>query len=442
MGNAFLSRHPNLPAVLLAAVLAYAVLATADVPPQGYSQEAVERAAVAADVASGASRGPQGLVGSLYLSPLPTLLVILAGLVPSVGETPALSAGVAAGAAALLVICLNALWRAHGVRAALRYPAMVCVMLLPPVVLSVQRGQTAMVFVALAVGGAGAMLGWMRTQSLRQLALSAVLVGLLVITRYQGLLLAAAGTLLVALAAGIHRRGWRYVEGITITFAVPWVYAVTLWVGGNWLVLGDPLFFIRPLTSSLALGVTTPRAALAWDCPWALLGLLLAAACLPALIGSVLRPGRRGWPQNAAACVALLGLVAAAWFAHLPTGRPAALSDAPHVVRLLEGAYPNGTFIVTGYAGYGFVDAAGRDPQHRWVHIMHLRPENVAKVLADYQGREVFLLVSASRVQDRWDRVGLNWGREGERIPERFLFSRRVGEWIVFEVLRTGGPGA
>ena len=436
MLNALLARHPNLPAALLAAALACGVLVAERAPARHYSLEARQRAAVAADVIAGASRGSQGLVGSLQLAPLPTVLVILIGLVPFVPVTPALSSVVAAGAAALLAACVNALWRAHGVRAALRYPAVVGAVLLPPVALSVHSGQTAMVFVALAVCGCGALIEWLRTWSLRQLALAAVFLGLAVLARYQGLLLAVGATAVVALGAALRRRGWSYVEGTVLTFALPGLYAALLWAGGNWLILGSPLFFLSSLYGSPAPGAADLRSVLAWDCPWALLGVLAAFACSVPLLGLALGRVRTRLPHNALACGALIALVAVAWFGRMPTGLPAAPSDVRRVVTLLEAEHPNGTFIVTGYSGYEFVDAAGRDPQHRWVHVMHLRPENVDKVLADYRGRQVFLLIHGAEQWDRWDRVGLTWRREGSRIPERFLFMRQVGAWAMFEVLR------
>jgi len=105
-------------------------------------------------------------------------------------------------------------------------------------------------------------------------------------------------------------------------------------------------------------------------------------------------------------------------------------------VKSLDATYPNGTFIVTGYTGYDFVEAARPDPEHRWVHVMHLEPSGIAKVLDDYPGRQVFLLVNAGETLGRWDEVGLTWQRPGGRIPERFLFARQVGDWTVFEVLR------
>ena len=120
MAAAFLARHPHLPAVLLAAVLACAILLADPVPGHHYSLEAQQRAAVAADVIAGSSRGTQGLVGSLELAPLPTLVVIFVGLLPYVPVTPLLSSVAAAAGSALLAVYVNALWRAHGVRAALR----------------------------------------------------------------------------------------------------------------------------------------------------------------------------------------------------------------------------------------------------------------------------------------------------------------------------------
>ncbi|MCK4373758.1 MAG: hypothetical protein KAX19_00475 [Candidatus Brocadiae bacterium] len=429
-------RRDTLCAALLAGAIAVAILVTGQTDEQHYSLEARQRTALAADVIAGASRGTQGLVGSLYLAPLPTVLIIFASLLPLVRFTPALSSAVAAGATVCLAVYINGMWRRHGVRAALRYPAMLGLLLLPPVALSIQSGQTVMLFVALVVCGAGALTAWLREPTLRQLALSALLLGMAVATRYQGALFVLGATLLVAMAALARRRSWSFLEATVLTFILPAVYVVVLWIGGNWLILGDPLFFLKAVSGPLALGTADLRTILTWDCPWLLVG-IVALFALGVPVASALARARRGaLLHQFVAGAAVGGIVAAAWLADIPTGLRTAPLDVRRVVRFLEDAYPNGTFIVTGYAGYGFVETAAPDPQYHWVHIMHLEPKGIAKVLEDYRGREVFLLVNAAETRDRWDEVGLSWQAPGSRIPERFLFARQVAGWTVFEVLR------
>jgi hypothetical protein len=436
---AFAARHDTLLALALALALAVGLVATAHPSQRHYSLEARQRAAVAADVIAGTSRGTQGLVGSLELAPLPTILIIFVGLVPLVSLEPMLATVVAAGAAAALALYVNALWRRHGVPAALRYGAMLCLMLLPPAVLSVQAGQTDVLFVALAVGGVGALVEWLRAPALRQLALSAVLLALAVATRYQGLLLVAAAAVLVATACLLRRRSWSFLEGTIITFALPGIYVVLLWIGGNWLILGNPVFFLRGAWQPWAPGGADAWALVARGCPWLLLGFLGALALSVPFATALASERRTRRPQQVAACLALLAAVALARQAHVPAGVQTASVEPRQVVMFLKADYPNGTFVVTGYAGYAFVEAARPDPQNHWVHVMHLRPEGLEKVLRDYVGREVYLLVDAGATRDRWDEVGLRWQREGSRIPERFLFARQVGEWSVFEVLRAQG---
>ncbi|NLW51517.1 MAG: hypothetical protein GXY85_11855 [Candidatus Brocadiaceae bacterium] len=427
--------HRNLAAAALAIGLACALLLIDPTPAHHYSLEARQRTALAADVISGASRGTQGLVGSLHLAPLPTIVVVLIGLIPFVPITPLLNSVAAAGAAALLAAYVHAVWRAHGVHPALRYSAVVAIMLLPPVAVSVRAGATSMVFVALTVCACGALGEWLRTASLRQLSLSAIFLGLAVITRWQGLVLAAAATGVVALGAAVHRRGWSYVEGTSITYAVPGAYTALLWIGGNWLVLGNPLFFLRSLGSAAVPGPHGAWSVLAADCPWALIAIMAGFCCSVQIAGAVLRRSAWRHPADVAACCALAVLVGVAWIGRLPLQETPAPSDARRVATLLSEAYPNGVFIVTGYVGYEFTDAAGADPENRWVHQMHLRPENVDKILADYPGCDVYLLVHAGLGQERWDRVGLTWA-DGDRIPEHYLFVRMVGDWAVFEILR------
>jgi hypothetical protein len=443
MRISILHRHETLLAVLLAVGVAVAILATARMPERHYSLEARQRAAVAADVIAGASRGTQGLVGSLYLAPLPTVLIIFLGLVPLVHVSPLLSSVVAAGAAASLALYVNASWRRHGIPAALRFPGMLCVLLLPAVVLSIQSGQTAMVFVALTVAGVGALIEWLRTVSLRQLAFAALLLAGAVITRYQGALLVLLAVLFIFAEALMRRRSWSFCEGTLLTFIVPTGYVILLWIGGNWLILGSPLFFLKAIWSPPSFASANLSAFLSFDCPWLLLGVLALLTFSVPLAASLAGEGTRALSQRfaaaaapAAAAVAVIALVAIAWLADIPTDLRTAPINVRQVVGFLETTYPNGTFIVSGYAGYDFIEVAQPDPEHRWVHVMHLETSGIAKVLDDYPGRQVFLLVNAGETLGRWDEVGLTWHKPGSRIPERFLFARQVGDWTVFEVLR------
>jgi hypothetical protein len=431
-------RLEDLLAVLMTVGVALGILVSSHMPARSYSLEARQRAAVAADVISGSSRGTQGLVGSLYLAPLPTVLVIFLGLLPFVPATPALGAVVAAGATVFLALYVHRSWRAHGVPLTLRFPAMLCVLLLPPVVLSIQAGQTVMVLVTLAVCGAGAIVSWLQSPSLRHLSLAAIFLGAAVIARYQGIVFVAGAAVIVTAAVLVQRRGLRACEGTIITFLLPTAYVILLWIGGNWLILGSPLFFLKAAWGPPPFGADL-RSLVEFDCPWLLLG-VLGLFTLSVPLGAVLaRAGGRGLPQKVAAGVAVLTLVGVARLGAIPTGLRTSSADPVQVVKLLDATHPNGTFIVTGYAGYEFVAAAGADPEHRWVHVMRLEPSGIGKVLDDYPGREVFLLVNAAQTRERWDEVGLRWETAGSRIPERFLFARQVGDWTVFEVLRSQG---
>jgi hypothetical protein len=433
----FVRRHPDFLPALLAALLAAGVLVTAWTPARQYCAEARRRAAVAADLVAGYSRGNQGLVGSLNLAPLPTVLVVLGGLVPFVPPGVVLNAVVAAAAAAALAAYVAGLWRRHGVPAVLRYAAAPALLLAPPVAMSIQGGQSTMLFICLAACGAAELTEWLRRPSLRALALSAILLALACVCRYQGIVLVAAGVVLVVLASALAAGRWRFVEATVITFSLPTAYVLFVWAGGNWLILGNPLFFLRAVTGPLALGTLDWPGVLTQGCPWLLLGSVLLFALSAPLADCV-------WPRptgsvlpGIAASVAVCAAVALAWLAPLRFSPEPTSLDVRTAVRLLEARHPNGTFIVTGYSGYEFVRAAHPDPEHRWVHVMHLQPAGVQKVLMDYPANRVFLIVGDQEDRERWDEVGLQWRRPASRIPERFLFADRVGPWTVFEALRS-----
>jgi len=424
---------------LIAAVFILAIvvgiIVLGHVPEGRYSLEARERAAVAGDVLSGLSRGREALVGSVYWPPLPTVAVALLALVPFVRPAPILGCVVSGISAALLAIYMNRLWAKEGVGALVRYPSLACLLFLPPVAVSIQLGQSTMVFVALVVCGWGFLISWLRGQSLRDLAYSGVLLGLAISVRYRALLIVVVALVVVALAVSLRRRRFSAVEGTCLTFLVPGAYVVLLWLGGNWLILGNPIFFLRGLSLPVWLGGAGARGSVAARAEWGTLA-VVAPLVLSVPIVSLMAGSARGGALRHAAAVG--GLVLSVLLvAGMDVSASLRVSDPaiPSVVKRLEERYPNGVFVVTGYEGYEFMEAAGVRAERRWVHVMRLKPRALRALLDAVGDRDLYLVVSGKRTE-RWEEVGLDWTGVHSRIPERFMFADRIDSWVLFECLR------
>lgn len=401
-----------------------------------HSTEAIHRAMVARDLVAGLSRGRQGLIGSLSMAPLPTAVLSVFSALPY--TEPSAWAGAVIAGLSTLFLCLygDHLWRREGISPWMRYPALACIVFLPPVAMSIEAGQTTMLFVALAVSGWGFLTCWLRQFDLRDLAYASLLLGLCVGVRYQAAFLVVLALFLVILATALERHSMALLEGTGITFIMPAFYVVLLWIGGNWLILGNPVFFLRGLVHSLSIGTAGAQAILTTNCEWTVLGAVgLLVLSVPAA-GMLSSRSSGGRIRHAGGFVGLLGALAIVLVSGASAGIQLRDTRIARAVAELEKRYPNGSFVVTGYEGYEFQRAAGEDPERAWIHLMHIEDTKLEKILRDFQGREIYLLVNTEHTVERWQQLGLEWRGEHSRIPENFLHVDRIGPWVVFEVIR------
>jgi len=442
-------KNDNRTLMLLALALGLLVVGWGRVRQEPYCQEARDRVAVARDLTASASdelrsqsRGHEGLVGSLFQAPLPTLAVVVMAIVPGVPYSPFLLSLLAAVSLALCASYISTSWKRAHVAFCLRVPAVVLVMLWPPLVRAVWRGDGQVMFLSLTVCGLCGLVAWLHDRRLRDLAVAGLLLGLAIGTRYQAGVVAAAGLVAVLLATICERRGWSRIEGTVITYALPGFYMCLLWLAGNWLVLGDPLFFLREMSGYLSLGLTTPALSFGRGCDWKLVGdVLMFALAVPLAVSLAGGPQRRRFAGPVAAGAAVCGACLLLIFtgSDLAPGGVVFEDEVHTPIRLVveelrrDNTLANATFIVSGYAGYAFVQAAGANSDDRWVHVYHLDEAALQKALADYRGRDVKVVVNRADLGEQT--VGIEWHGERSRIPERFQFERRAGKWIVFEVL-------
>jgi hypothetical protein len=283
----------------------------------------------------------------------------------------------------------------------------------------------------------------LRTGSLHDLAYAAVFLGLACSIRYQAIFMAAAGLLFVAGGCAMRWRGWSRFEGATLTYSIPIAYTILLWIGGNWLIMGQPFYFMSGTLDRLASTRMTLGELLRWDCPWALTGLFAGIVLAVPLAAAIVPRHCSGTARQVLAAAGLVATLLLSLYIRpfsLPQGPDNERERAQHVINRLETRYTNTVFIVTGYSGYTFRDIVGRDPEHRWIHIMRVQEDpgrSVDAILANYPGRDVALLVDSSGGQNPWIDDRSNWLSPYRPIPDRFIYRDRVGRWAVFEVVRT-----
>jgi len=400
-----------------------------------YCLESKQRAWVARDLVRGLSRGWEGLVGSLEMPPVPTLAVAALGVIPFVGFTASGSivSGLAAG---LLALYVNRLWEREGISRALRYPGMACLLLLPPVALSIQFGQSTMLLVALVLCGLGSLVTWLRERSSRSLRHSAVLLGLATAVRPQTIVVVLAGLVVAAVVAACTERKLSAIRKSVVTFFAPTGYVVLLWLAGNWLFLDNPVFFLKGLPTVISAGAPGCSGFLSRNCDWAVVAAIAPLVLTVPLVSFMARGVRGVAARHVAAGGSLLLTIVVVLAAGISARPQMGDAEIPRVVSVLEERYPNGTFIVSGYEGYEFVEAAAEDTARQWVHLMYLDSSRLTRVLRERAETDVYVLVQDKKTPDLWQDLGLHWKAPHSRIPERFLFADKVGSWAVFECLR------
>lgn len=209
------------------------------------------------------SRDPHlGAIGFVWL-PLPSLLQL-----PLVGILHLLHADVilagnlmsAAGGAATLVI-LNVAMRRANLHATLRWLLLALYGLNPMIMLYSANGMSEAPFIFFVVLAVVSFMWWSDTHSIYAFTLMAAATALALWVRYEAVTLTAAIAfslvpILVPLARslGIHVVAERVEAFLTAYLAVS-LYSFGLWVFFNWLIMGNPLYFLTSVYGPAAQSV-------------------------------------------------------------------------------------------------------------------------------------------------------------------------------------------
>ena len=387
--------------------------------PPSVSEEAVSRAGVASDLLAGRVEGRQGLVGSLKWPPLPTLLALPLAKAPYLGATGLALVVVNIVVAAFTLTLLNAWWAGFGIPRLVRYPLLAFYQASPAIIGAVLTGSSATVTLLLLTAGAYFLVRWLDTLDLRSLAYLGVLGGLALITRYEAaaLVLAALGVIVIRVA---KRRERSFRAATVLVFAIPPIYTAALWFLGNWLIMGDPLYFVRGLAAPGALAAEFTD--FQWEWPLYLMPLLLP------VMTWALSAERRGTKVTGTLttlrCLSPLShggtvvafavlVVGIAWpYAdELWLGSPERSYFGRHQSEVVQGdeirdylakEYPEAKVFVSGYSGYPFVLRA--ENPDAWVHLMNL---DLREIERRTHGQQLLYLVPRPRGLDRWEDINV-----------------------------------
>ena len=421
-----MSRRWVLLFLLLLVVGAAAAWYTVGRAPE-FSREAVIRNGVAGDLLIGEARGRQGLIGSLYWAPLPTLLAMPLIRLPAPFGGEWAFVVMAILAAAFLCAFLAAWLRRTGLPALAAAAVALAVFCSPPVLQPLLQGSSAPLFGLLIMAAVIFLLHWWESGELRSLAYLSLTLMLAMLTRWQGALLFLFALAFVLLHLWPSRKRAHYAEATLTVFAVPPLYVAAIWAVANWLIMGDPIYFMRGLTVNRE--TWGDRLSILTDgCDWPCALCLALLPLMGWLVARLLPQQRAFWtrlPVLAAALLLWSGKVECASLRATPADR-----ELPEVVSYLNAAHRGDWIVVAGYRGYE-VARLMRDSVD--TGLQHSLSFYLDQTLERTHSRRVYLLIPEPTGADRWEDINM-------RYPDLFendaTFTSHEKSWTHWRLVR------
>jgi hypothetical protein len=372
------------------------------------SEEAMVRSGVGGDLLAGRLEGRQGLVGSLKWPPFPTLLGLPFVKIPHFGTSGLAFPVVNAIISAFMLTLLNGWLSRFGIPRVARFPILGFYQASPPVIAAVLTGSSATVLLMMLMAGAYFLVHWLRTLDLRSLAYLGVLGGLVVITRYQAIVLVMLATAVIA-ARTLRIRESSFRPATLLVFLIPSLYTVLLWFMSNWLMMGDPVYFLRGIAGHGPRSVWAEVIGL--DVDWQLYLPPLLLLVVAWLTGKDWRTST--W-RSVTLPVALMALLAVIAWPYVAEIRPLAgresyfgrharqLKEVDDIVLYLAENRPDAKVFVSGYTGYPFV-IRSQSPD-AFVHLMTLDPGEIQRRT---RGQTLLFLVPRPTGPNAWEDINL-----------------------------------
>jgi len=213
------------------------------------------------------SRDPHlGAIGFVW-NPLPSLLQI-----PLVVFRPLAKSGLAGSLisalfGALSVVSLTNIFRHYDLKRGLRYTLLFLFQLNPMILLYSANGMSEIILIYLLIFCSYRFLQWLQTGRLRYFVLLSLGVSLALYVRYEAYLYAVV-LFAVLLMFMIDQSDYdaERMEGTLLTYLAPIAYAGMFWPFVNWLVMGNPFYFLSSVYANYAQTAVFRERAFRW--PW------------------------------------------------------------------------------------------------------------------------------------------------------------------------------
>lgn len=430
------------------------------------------------ELLAGSTEGRQALIGSCWYGPLPTLACLpFAWLLGGAGM---LAQTTAAWFYWMLALILAGRMAVNVPPRLILQGLLVMVMVASGAGHDPMRAFTSVV----ALQGFRSATGWWSNRQTKDLVLLACVLALLTGCGLPlvGITLILAACVPLAALAGAETR--RRLPAVILLGWLPMLYALAVWSLANWLILGDPIFFLRTLGGRHGLMWQGFRLALV--SPTEMLGVL---ACLAALAGALVRrvptaataaviglliwgwvnilrafgvewsaaaaltamtlcgalalwlsrlPNAHARPSwNAGGDLLIFTIVACMVWRQMPAPRPepdraACAALCNEVESFIAARTPYGRVFACGYAGLGLLDGYVGD------HMLPNFDLHIGALRKQYFGQHIFLLVHCPVGPAAMDNVHGRYPWLYEAGGSRAIFASDFGVWRLFEVI--GAP--
>ena len=394
-----------------------------------FCHEALVRTGVGHDLLDDLSRGRQGLLGSFYWAPLPTLLALPLIRLPEPlgGEWAHVIVAIVSGA--LIGVAMSAWLKRCGIAAATRVGVALALFMSPALQTPILEGSSELTFSLLTLVAFCFLMRWWQTEKLQSLAYLAFVIALVMATRFQGVLLLVV-TGAVILAHLVRRRGRRrYAEATLIVFLLPPLYVAALWIAANWLIMGDPWFSLRGMADAARSegwgGLITD------GCEWGRALLLCGIALAGRAAAAISTQGRRRL-----AGLSVLVLCLFLWTGSYRTitfDRVTSEGDLSRIALDFGTTHGQDWLVLAGYRGY---ELARLLPEHGAPPFYHILSFYHDRTLRDTRGRRAYLLVPSPQGPDRWEDIHLKFPGIFENGAPFIVYEKSWPQWRLWRIVR------
>ena len=122
----------------------------------------------------------------------------------------------------------------------------------PMIILYSANGMSEIIFVFFIMLASWHLVNWNKTKRMTELILLGIILSLAFFTRYETIPLAITiGFLIIFLHYGKIKTRFNEIHGSIVLYFLPILFSVFLWIVANWLIMGDPLYFLHGEYSNL-----------------------------------------------------------------------------------------------------------------------------------------------------------------------------------------------